>query len=120
MFKTAVIKLLTVKAAAVIALTAAGGVAVAATTGTMPTVLTGSEHGGSGPSVADSHRAGKPSADPSTGVKGKDRDRDGKEHDGTEGDGQEHDGQEHDGQEHDGQGPEGAQGSPSPSRSEER
>ena len=71
----------------------------------MPTVLTGSEHRGSGLSAADSHRAGKPSADPSASVKGKNRDRDGKELDGTEADGRKHNGQ----------GPEGAQGSPSPS-----
>jgi hypothetical protein len=110
MIKTAVMKLLTVKAAAVIAVTAAGGVAVAATTGTMPTVLTGSGHRQSGVSAADSRRAGKPSPEPSASAKGKDHDRDAKEHDGKG-----HDGTQGDGKEHDGQGPAGAQGSPSPS-----
>ena len=78
---------------------------MAATTGTMPTVLTGSEDKGSGPSAANPHRAGKPSAQPSAIVKGKDRDRNGKQYDGTE----------RDGTERDGQRPEGAQGSPAPS-----
>jgi hypothetical protein len=97
MIKTAVMKLLTVKAAAVVALAAAGGVAVAATTGTLPTTLTGSEHSTSGVSAASSHQAGRPSARPSASENGKGRDGD------------------KDGKEHDGQGPEGANGSPSPS-----
>lgn len=91
MIKTAVMKLLTVKAAAVIALTAAGGVAVAATTGTLPTTLTGSEHNASGLSAAASHRADEPSTRPSADQ--------GKGHDGDQ----------------DGKGPGGANGSPSPS-----
>jgi hypothetical protein len=82
MMKTAVMKLLTVKAAAVVALTAAGGgVAVAATTGTLPTMLTGSDHQTSGLSTAGSHESGKPSPKPSAGEKGKDdggKDNDGK------------------------------------------
>jgi hypothetical protein len=92
MIKTAVMKLLTVKAAAVIALTAAGGVAVAATTGTLPTTLTGSEQHASGLSAAGSHQTGKPSARPSASDKDK-------HHDGDQ----------------DGKGPADANGSPSPS-----
>jgi hypothetical protein len=85
MINTAVTKLLTVKAAAVVfAVTAAGGVAAAAATGTLPTALTGSDGKASaGISVAASHRSDKASADPSESEKGK--------------------------------GPEGAKGSPSPS-----
>jgi hypothetical protein len=105
MIKTAVMKLLTVKAAAVFALAAAGGVAVAATTGTLPTTLTGSEHSTSGVSAASSHNAGRPSAQPSASEKGKGRDGDqnGNNQNGN------HDGDQN------GNGPEGANGSPSPS-----
>jgi hypothetical protein len=105
MIKTAVMKLLTVKAAAVVALAAAGGVAVAATTGTLPTTLTGSEHSTSGVSAASSHQAGRPSARPSASEKGKGRDGD---KDGNQ------NGNNQNGDQN-GNGPEGANGSPSPS-----
>jgi hypothetical protein len=107
MIKTAVMKLLTVKAAAVVALAAAGGVAVAATTGTLPTTLTGSEHSTSGLSGTASHGAGKPSARPSASDNGKNH----------EGDQNGANGGQHGNQNGDqnGEGPEGANGSPSPS-----
>jgi hypothetical protein len=109
MIKTAVMKLLTVKAAAVFALAAAGGVAVAATTGTLPTTLTGSEHSTSGMSAASSDHAGGPSARPSASEKGKGRDgeKDGNNQNGN------HNGDQNGNQS--GNGPEGANGSPSPS-----
>ncbi len=64
MIKTALAKLITVKAAAVLAATAAGGVALAASTGALPNPLT--DH----PSVSASASAGadalgKPTVDPS-------------------------------------------------------
>ncbi len=64
MIKTALAKLLTLKAAAVLAATAAGGVALAASTGTLPNPLS------STPSVsasagAEAAATGKPTADPS-------------------------------------------------------
>jgi hypothetical protein len=111
MIKTAVMKLLTVKAGAVVVLAVAGGVAVAATTGTLPTTLTGSGHGTSGLSAAASHGAGKPSARPSASDNGKNHD--GNQNDANDG---QNDGQ-HGNQNGDqnGTGPEGANGSPSPS-----
>lgn len=105
MIKTAVMKLLTVKAAAALALAAAGGVAVAATTGTLPTTLTGNEHSTSGVSAASSHHAGRPSARPSAGDKD-DGDKDGKQNGDQNG--------KQDGDQN-GNGPAGANGSPSPS-----
>jgi hypothetical protein len=117
MIKTAVMKLLTVKAAAVFALAAAGGVAVAATTGTLPTTLTGSEHSTSGVSAASSHHAGRPSARPSAGEKdkGRDGDKDGDQDGDKNGNqnGNNQDGDQNDNQ--NGNGPKGANGSPSPS-----
>jgi len=90
MYKTAVMKLLTVKAAAlIIATTAAGGVGLAASTGTLPAALTGNDRASTGLSVAASHRADTPSVAPFAGDRGKDDT-------GTN-------------------GPDGAKGSPSPS-----
>jgi hypothetical protein len=108
MIKTAVMKLLTVKAATALALAAAGGVAVAATTGTLPTTLTGSEHSTSGVSAASSHHAGRPSARPSAkdNDNGRDGDKDGKQNGDQNG--------KQNGDQN-GKGPEGANGSPSPS-----
>jgi hypothetical protein len=107
MIKTAVMKLFTVKAGAVVVLAVAGGVAVAATTGTLPTTLTGSEHGTSGLSAAASHGAGKPSARPSASHKGKN-------HDGNQnGDNDGQNGNQNG--DRDGTGPDDANGSPSPS-----
>jgi len=115
MIKTAVMKLLTVKAAAVVALAAAGGVAVAATTGTLPTTLTGSEHGTSGLSATASHGAGKPSARPSASDNGKNHDGDQNGANGGQNDGQ-HGNQNGDQNgDQNGEGPGGANGSPSPS-----
>jgi hypothetical protein len=103
MIKTAVMKLLTVKAGAVVVLAVTGGVAVAATTGTLPTTLTGSEHGTSGLSSAASHGAGKPSAQPSASQTGKNHDGNQNGQNGNQnGD-------------RDGTGPDDANGSPSPS-----
>jgi hypothetical protein len=112
MIKTAVMKLLTVKAAAVVALSAAGGVAVAASTGTLPTTRTGSERHATGLSVATSHGAGKPSARPSADD-GRRNHRGGDTGGaGNEGSGDDNGG-DNGGQ--DGTGPDGAKGSPSPS-----
>jgi hypothetical protein len=110
MIKTVVLKLLTVKAAAVVALTVAGGVAVAATTGTLPTTLTGAEHDRSGVSAASSNHAGRPSARPSASEKGKDHEgkHNGKQS-GDQGGNGNGNGNEN------GNGPAGANGSPSPS-----
>jgi hypothetical protein len=118
MIKTVMLKLMTVKAAAAVALTVAGGVAVAATTGTLPTTLTGSEHGTSGMSAASAHHAGRPSARPSASEEGKDHEgkHNGKQN-GKQNDDQNQNGNGNGNQNDDqnGNGPTGANGSPSPS-----
>ncbi len=60
MLKSTLAKILTLKAAAVLAVTAAGGVALAASTGTLPDLL---DHSPSS-SASAAHATGKPSAKP--------------------------------------------------------
>jgi hypothetical protein len=76
MIKTWLAKMLTVKAAALLAVTAAGGVALAATTGALPTPLTDRPsvtdvpHSSTRPSTPASHPAGGPSTLPSPSLVG--------------------------------------------------
>jgi hypothetical protein len=77
MLKTALAKLLTVKAAALLAVTAAGGVALAATTGALPNPLTNTPaatpsatHATGRPTATPSPRSGGPSAMPSASLLG--------------------------------------------------
>ncbi len=77
MMKTWLAKLLTVKAAALLAVTAAGGVALAATTGTLPNPLTdtpaatpSAAHATGRPTTTPSHPGGGPSALPSASLLG--------------------------------------------------
>jgi hypothetical protein len=65
--KTWLTKLLTVKAAALLAVTAAGGVALAATTGTIPNPLS---HPSGVTSSEDAHANGRPSTAPTHPAKG--------------------------------------------------
>jgi hypothetical protein len=73
MIKAMVMKILTVKAGVALAtVTAAGGVALAASTGNLPTALTGAGHAGVSASASASPGAGNPSVDPSAS-NGKDK-----------------------------------------------
>jgi hypothetical protein len=73
MIKTWVAKLLTVKAAALLTVTAAGGMALAATTGALPNPLAGTPgpaHATGRPTTTPSHPGGRPSVMPSASLLG--------------------------------------------------
>ncbi len=73
MIKTWVAKLLTVKAAALLAATAAGGMALAATTGALPNPLADTlspAHATGRPTTTPSHPGGRPSVMPSASLLG--------------------------------------------------